>query len=90
MIETAVAAFPNFKAVATTLRNATTATVNDWGAVLWHDGTLYQAPTRDGLEILDRVGGGRLLRVGRDLRLPGGQGSRNGPSSAALRTERSP
>jgi 2-dehydro-3-deoxygluconokinase len=33
MIEKAVAAFPNFRAVATTLRNAKTATINDWGAV---------------------------------------------------------
>jgi 2-dehydro-3-deoxygluconokinase len=64
MIDTAVAAFPNFRAVATTLRNATTATVNDWGAVLWHDGTLHQAPTRDGLEILDRVGGGDSFASG--------------------------
>ena len=31
MIERAVAAFPNFKVVATTLRSATTATRNDWG-----------------------------------------------------------
>jgi 2-dehydro-3-deoxygluconokinase len=64
MIDTAVAAFPNFKAVATTLRNATTATVNDWGAVLWHDGTLHQAPTRERLEILDRVGGGDSFASG--------------------------
>ena len=64
MIETAVAAFPNFKGVATTLRNATTATVNDWGAVLWHDGTLHQAPTRERLEILDRVGGGDSFASG--------------------------
>ena len=35
MIDTAVAAFPNFQVVATTLRNARTATSNDWGAVLW-------------------------------------------------------
>lgn len=64
MIDTAVAAFPNFKAVATTLRNATTATVNDWGAVLWHDGILHQAPTRERLEILDRVGGGDSFASG--------------------------
>ena len=33
MIETGVAEFPNFKVVATTLRNARTATLNDWGAI---------------------------------------------------------
>jgi 2-dehydro-3-deoxygluconokinase len=64
MIETAVGAFPNFKVVATTLRNARTATVNDWGAVLWHEGRLHAAPHRDGLEILDRVGGGDSFASG--------------------------
>jgi 2-dehydro-3-deoxygluconokinase len=64
MIETAVAAFPNFKVVATTLRNARTATVNDWGAVLWHEGQLHSAPNREGLEILDRVGGGDSFASG--------------------------
>ena len=55
MIDTAVAAFPNFKAVATTLRNATTATVNDWGAVLWHDGEAQGARDRvAGLPKADR------------------------------------
>jgi 2-dehydro-3-deoxygluconokinase len=64
MIETAVKAFPNFKAVGTTLRHARTATVNDWGAVLWHDGRLYQAATREHLEIFDRVGGGDSFASG--------------------------
>src|ERR687885_142470 len=58
MIERAVGEFPNFKVVATTLRNAKTATVNDWGAVCYAGGELYQAPTRENLEIYDRVGGG--------------------------------
>src|SRR5882724_6162010 len=43
MIEKAVAAYPNFQVVATTLRNATTATINDWGAVCYTEGKLYQA-----------------------------------------------
>jgi 2-dehydro-3-deoxygluconokinase len=64
MIERAVKAFPNFSVVATTLRNARTATVNDWGAVCYHDGTLYQAAPREGLEILDRVGGGDSFASG--------------------------
>jgi len=64
MIERAVAAFPNFAAVATTLRNARTATVNDWGAVCWHEGQLHPAPTREGLEIHDRVGGGDSFASG--------------------------
>jgi 2-dehydro-3-deoxygluconokinase len=64
MIERAVKEFPNFAVVATTLRNARTATVNDWGAVVWHEGRLYQAPNREGLEILDRVGGGDSFASG--------------------------
>jgi len=50
--------YPNFKAVATTLRNAKTASINDWGAILWTDGQFYEAPLRENLEIYDRVGGG--------------------------------
>jgi 2-dehydro-3-deoxygluconokinase len=64
MITKAVAAFPNFKVVATTLRNARTATVNDWGAVCYCEGELYQAPTRENLEIYDRVGGGDSFASG--------------------------
>lgn len=58
MIKTAVSEFPNFKVAATTLRNARTATFNDWGAILYADGEFYEAPMRENLEIYDRVGGG--------------------------------
>ena len=64
MIKRATAEFPNFKVVATTLRNAKTATVNDWGAVCHTDGELYQAATRADLEIFDRVGGGDSFASG--------------------------
>jgi 2-dehydro-3-deoxygluconokinase len=64
MIEHAAAEFPNFAVVATTLRNARTATVNDWGAVCYEGGELYQAPVREGLEIFDRVGGGDSFASG--------------------------
>jgi 2-dehydro-3-deoxygluconokinase len=64
MIEAAVRAYPNFKAVATTLRNARTASINDWGAVCWHEGKLYQAALRENLEIYDRVGGGDSFASG--------------------------
>jgi 2-dehydro-3-deoxygluconokinase len=64
MIELAIARFPNFRIVATTLRHARTASLNDWGAVLVADGKLYSAPTRDGLEIFDRVGGGDSFASG--------------------------
>jgi 2-dehydro-3-deoxygluconokinase len=64
MIELAVGEFSNFQVVATTLRNARTATCNDWGAVCWMDGELYQAPMRENLEIFDRVGGGDSFASG--------------------------
>src|ERR1700741_47378 len=64
MIERAVSEFPNFKVVATTLRHAKTATINDWGAVCYAGGELFQAPVRENLEILDRVGGGDSFASG--------------------------
>ncbi|MGL4368263.1 MAG: PfkB family carbohydrate kinase [Spirochaetota bacterium] len=64
MIEKAVQAYPNFKAVATTLRTVKSASVNDWGAVLYHDGAFYEAALRENLEIYDRVGGGDSFASG--------------------------
>jgi 2-dehydro-3-deoxygluconokinase len=64
MIGRVVAAYPNLRVVATTLRNAKTATRNDWGAVCWTDGQLYEAIRREDLEILDRVGGGDSFASG--------------------------
>lgn len=64
MINRAVAEFPNFKATATTLRGVKSATVNDWGAISWYDGTIYEAVHRPGLEIMDRVGGGDSFASG--------------------------
>ncbi len=64
MIDRVIKDYPNFKAVATTLRDVHSATVNDWGAVLWHDGGFYEAVHRPKLEILDRVGGGDSFASG--------------------------
>ncbi len=64
MIRTVVAEFPNFQAVATTLRDVRTATINDWGAILYHEGAFHRATHRPGLEILDRVGGGDSFASG--------------------------
>jgi 2-dehydro-3-deoxygluconokinase len=64
MIREALKAYPNFRAVATTLRNAKTASCNDWGAVLYLDGDFYDAPLRENLEIYDRVGGGDSFASG--------------------------
>jgi 2-dehydro-3-deoxygluconokinase len=54
----------SFQVVATTLRKAKTATVNDWGAVCYCDGNFYQARNRENLEIFDRVGGGDSFASG--------------------------
>jgi len=64
MIERATKEFPNLRVVATTLRNAKTATINDWGAVCFYEGEFYQAATRENLEIFDRVGGGDSFASG--------------------------
>lgn len=64
MIVEVVEKFPNFKAVATTLRNAKTASVNDWGAILYTGGQFYDATLRENLEIYDRVGGGDSFASG--------------------------
>lgn len=63
MIEKAAKEFP-FQVVATTLRNAKTATINDWGAICYSDGKFCEARHRENLEILDRVGGGDSFAAG--------------------------
>jgi 2-dehydro-3-deoxygluconokinase len=64
MIERVVQDFPQLSVIATTLRNAKTATVNDWGAMCYYDGDFYQSRVRDNLEIYDRVGGGDSFASG--------------------------
>ena len=64
MINEAAKTYPNFKAVATTLRTVKTATVNDWSAIMWADGEIYKANDYKDLEILDRVGGGDSFASG--------------------------
>ncbi|MFP4644619.1 MAG: PfkB family carbohydrate kinase [Spirochaetales bacterium] len=57
-------AFPDIRAIATTLRDVRTATLNDWGAILYTGGKWYEATHRKNLEILDRVGGGDSFASG--------------------------
>ena len=57
-------AFPNIRAIATTLRDVRTATLNDWGAILYTGGQWYEATYRKNLEIFDRVGGGDSFASG--------------------------
>ena len=64
MIQVAVEQFPNFKVTGTTLRTVKSANFNNWGAICWADGEFYEAPMRENLEILDRVGGGDSFASG--------------------------
>ncbi|PYV47480.1 MAG: sugar kinase [Acidobacteria bacterium] len=73
MIERVVKEFP-FQVVATTLRKAKTATVNDWGAICYADGVFYEAKNRENLEIYDRVGGGDSFASGLIYGFLSGQG----------------
>merc|ERR1711976_389410 len=57
MIQQVCKDYPNFKAVATTLREAHSASVNGWRALVYCNGEFHQAQTRN-LWIYDRVGGG--------------------------------
>jgi 2-dehydro-3-deoxygluconokinase len=65
MINDVVAAYPNIAVIATTLRTVRSASVNDWGALAWSAGDGFvRATQRDGLEILDRIGGGDSFASG--------------------------
>jgi 2-dehydro-3-deoxygluconokinase len=64
MILTVIEEYPNFKVVATTLRNAKTASVNDWSAIAYADGRFARAREYANLEIWDRVGSGDSFASG--------------------------
>jgi 2-dehydro-3-deoxygluconokinase len=64
MIERVANDFPQLSVLATTLRHARTATLNDWGALCYYDGSFYEARVRENLEIYDRVGGGDSFASG--------------------------
>jgi 2-dehydro-3-deoxygluconokinase len=58
MVEKVVKAYPNVKVVGTTLREVKSGLINNWSAILWHEGTFYESRVFKELEIEDRVGGG--------------------------------
>jgi 2-dehydro-3-deoxygluconokinase len=64
MMRSVLIEYPNLRVVATTLRNAKTATVNDWGAICYHGGDFVEARAYPSLEIFDRVGGGDSFASG--------------------------
>jgi 2-dehydro-3-deoxygluconokinase len=63
MIEKLVSDYPNIHTVATTLRTAESASVNGWGAIMYHQGEYYEVLQND-TAILDRVGGGDSFAAG--------------------------
>lgn len=64
MLGEVVKVYPNFKVIATTLRTVKTATVNDWSAICYADGKVYNGLSLPNLEIYDRVGGGDSFASG--------------------------
>jgi len=68
-----VAAFPNIKAVAITLRRSISASDNIWGAMLYAGGKAYFSRDYD-VHIVDRVGGGDSFAAGLVYALGSGYG----------------
>jgi 2-dehydro-3-deoxygluconokinase len=64
MMDDVTRQFPNLSVTATTLRTAWSASRNDWGALCWHQGQVYESALRRNLEIFDRVGGGDSFASG--------------------------
>jgi 2-dehydro-3-deoxygluconokinase len=63
MIKRLVTEYPNIQTVATTLRTAESASVNGWGAIMYHQGEYYEVLQNE-IPILDRVGGGDSFAAG--------------------------
>ena len=63
MLENAIEEFPNIQLVATTLREVVSADLHQWGALMWYDGQIYDAPTRD-IGVYCRIGGGDAFAGG--------------------------
>ena len=62
-IESAHKAYPNLKAVATTLRQVHSASRHTWKALLWLDGRFHETPAME-LDVHDRIGGGDGFAAG--------------------------
>lgn len=73
MIEAVVNEF-RVPLIATTLREAHTATLNGWGAICYADGSFYRSKYIENLEIFDRVGGGDSFASGLIYGLLAGKG----------------
>lgn len=60
----ALRAYPNLRAVATTMRIVRTATSNDWSGLLWYRGEFHAGVQLNNFDICDRVGGGDAFAAG--------------------------
>jgi 2-dehydro-3-deoxygluconokinase len=63
MLREVAALYPNLKLIASTLRTASTASRNDWGAIALYEHKIVHVPQR-GIDIYDRVGGGDSFASG--------------------------
>lgn len=63
MLREVAAAYPNLKLVASTLRTASTASRNHWGAIALYEDKIVHVPQIE-IDILDRVGGGDSFASG--------------------------
>ncbi|MBE0585729.1 MAG: sugar kinase, partial [Desulfofustis sp.] len=63
-VEQTAAAFPNLKAIATTMRRVISANANDWSGLLCIDGAFFEGPRFEHLEIYDRIGSGDGFAAG--------------------------
>jgi bifunctional ADP-heptose synthase (sugar kinase/adenylyltransferase) len=57
------ALYPNLKLIASTLRTASTASRNAWGAIALYEDKIVHVPQRE-IDIFDRVGGGDSFASG--------------------------
>ncbi len=64
LIERLTAEFPNLQTIAATLRRVHTASINDWGALCWHQGRYYRSRNYPRFDILDRIGAGDSFVAG--------------------------
>ena len=63
MLREVAALYPNLKLIASTLRTATTASRNAWGAIALYEDQIVHVPQRE-IDIYDRVGGGDSFASG--------------------------
>jgi 2-dehydro-3-deoxygluconokinase len=63
MLREVAAIYPNLKLIASTLRTASTASRNAWGAIALYEGSIVHVPQHE-IDIFDRVGGGDSFASG--------------------------